>query len=142
MSQWPLVCVVIVNWRRAADTKDCLESLLRLDYRIGYAPESLVYHKEGATTGASVQQGWKSRSPFADACELRSRLLFTRRFFSKRQWMARLVIVLLAFKRLMRGDYAGSRRALAAESGATVTACVRQFLFPARREFLFMAARK
>ena len=47
--------------------------------RLGYAPDSLVYHKEGASTGANDWQE-KVRTNFADYFFITSRLKFTRKY--------------------------------------------------------------
>jgi GT2 family glycosyltransferase len=50
-------------------------------YSSAYAPESVIYHKEGATISGQINKGPASKSPLADVCSLRSKLLFTRKFF-------------------------------------------------------------
>jgi GT2 family glycosyltransferase len=51
-------------------------------WRVGYAAGSVVYHKEGASIGRGAQGGEKSYT--ADFHFMRSRLLFTRKFFPRR----------------------------------------------------------
>lgn len=48
-------------------------------FTVAHAPDSMVYHKEGGTSG-STRAGAATRPAFADYCGIRSRLLFTRRF--------------------------------------------------------------
>jgi GT2 family glycosyltransferase len=50
-------------------------------FALGYAPESVVYHKEGSTAGSSGD--WRARSEISDLCAVRSRLMFTRRYFAR-----------------------------------------------------------
>ncbi len=54
---------------------------IKKGYSSAYVPESVVYHKEGATIGGGVGKGPVVKSRLADYCSLRSRLLFTRKFF-------------------------------------------------------------
>jgi len=48
-------------------------------FALGYAPQSLVYHKVGASIGTSSNPARKS--PLCDFYSVRNRLLFTRRFY-------------------------------------------------------------
>lgn len=53
----------------------------RRQFRLAYAPESVVYHKIGQSIGTSSRPSQKSYT--CDFYSLRNRLLFTRRFFPK-----------------------------------------------------------
>lgn len=48
-------------------------------FRLGYAPESIVYHKVGASIGTSSNPARKSM--VCDYFNIRNRILFTKRFF-------------------------------------------------------------
>lgn len=48
-------------------------------YNLGFAPKSLVYHKEGVSTGGSYRK--KGKSLQSDYFSLQSKLLFTRKFY-------------------------------------------------------------
>lgn len=50
----------------------------RAGYRLGYAPEAVVYHKEGAALGSGKSEG---RSLLAEYFGVRNRIVFTRKFF-------------------------------------------------------------
>jgi GT2 family glycosyltransferase len=50
-------------------------------YSTGYVPTSVVYHKEGSTITGGADKSPAAKSQLADYCALRSRLLFTRKFF-------------------------------------------------------------
>jgi GT2 family glycosyltransferase len=52
-------------------------------YTLAYAPDSIVYHKEGGSTAGSSREN-ASKSLLADYYGVRARLLFTRKFFP---WM-------------------------------------------------------
>jgi hypothetical protein len=47
-------------------------------FSLGYAPDSVIYHKEGATIGSNHDR--KGRSLLSDQYASRNRVLFTRRF--------------------------------------------------------------
>jgi len=48
-------------------------------FHLGYAPESIIYHKKGRSIGSTIDP--KQRSLIADYYNIRSRLLFTKRFY-------------------------------------------------------------
>lgn len=48
-------------------------------FRLAYAPDAVVFHKEGGTIGSSAQRG--QRSLLSEYHLLRSRMLFTRKFY-------------------------------------------------------------
>ncbi len=71
-------------------------------FQLGYVRDSIVYHKEGATTGSSTDQ--KKRSLLSEKYASRNRVLFTKRFFP---WALPSVLVwtwLAAAHRLCWGD--------------------------------------
>jgi len=47
-------------------------------FRLGYAPDAIVYHKEGAALGSGKSEG---RSLLAEYYGVRNRLVFTRKFY-------------------------------------------------------------
>lgn len=49
------------------------------DFRLGFAPGSVVYHKIGRSAGSSTD--WRTRSAISDICDVRNRLVITKRFF-------------------------------------------------------------
>lgn len=52
----------------------------RSGFDIGYAPKSVVYHKEGRSTGNNSRSR-QTRSPASDYYQIQARLLFTRKFY-------------------------------------------------------------
>lgn len=84
----------------------------RAGFKLGYAHQSIVYHKEGATTGSAAHIQRKARSEFADRCALRSHLLFARKFHPVKKWVVWLFYIVKFIKRLMQGDVRGCTRAL------------------------------
>jgi len=84
----------------------------RAGYCIAYAPQSLVFHKEGGSTGSGAHTDWRNRSAFADACALRSRILFAKKFYPVKKWSVRLGLLMTAANRFRRGDWRGVQRAL------------------------------
>lgn len=75
----------------------------RLGIKIGYAPESLVYHKEGSTIGSSVFA--KRKSELADYYGIKNRLVMTRRLFPWALPTVYLAMVFTLFKRLLTGQF-------------------------------------
>lgn len=51
----------------------------RKGFRLAYAPDAVVFHKEGGTIGSSTQKG--KRSLLSEHYLVRSRILFTRKFY-------------------------------------------------------------
>ncbi|MGC2476934.1 MAG: glycosyltransferase family 2 protein [Candidatus Sulfotelmatobacter sp.] len=71
-------------------------------YMLGYAPDSVIYHKQGATIGSHGDR--RQRSLLSDQYLSRNRVLFTRRFLP---WALPTVLVsvcLAATERLCTGD--------------------------------------
>jgi GT2 family glycosyltransferase len=76
----------------------------RAGFRLGYAPEALVLHKEGGTIGSS--HAVERRSLLADHYLTRSRIRFTKRFYP---WFLPSVVLYSAAqsaRHLMKGDTA------------------------------------
>lgn len=74
------------------------------EFKLGYAPDSLVYHKEGASTGSNDFET-KTYSYFADYFYMTSRLKFSKRFFPFRHWLVRLATIGLGINRLRRHQF-------------------------------------
>lgn len=71
-------------------------------FRLGYAPDSIVYHKEGRSIGT---RGAERKSALADYYFLRNRLLITRRFFPSRLPTVRFAILLALANRIRRRQW-------------------------------------
>ena len=71
-------------------------------FRLGYAPRSVVYHKEGATMGSGDAP---RRSLAAEFYALRARLLFTRRHYPYALPTVYLGTLALIARRLQQGDW-------------------------------------
>lgn len=72
------------------------------DFDLGYAPDSIVYHKEGASIGSSQQRN--RRSLLSDQYLSRNRVVFTRKFYP---WLVPSVLFWVsvgAAVRLFQGD--------------------------------------
>lgn len=85
-------------------------------FKLGYAAASLVYHKEGASTGANDQQG-KTYSYFADYFFITSRVKFARKFFPLKRWFVQATMLPVAFNRLRRKQWRSMAVALCALIG-------------------------
>jgi len=79
-------------------------------FGLGFAPKSVVYHKEGASAGSDAN--WRTRSVISDLCAVRSRLLITRRFFLPYYPVVFATIVAAFFRRLLRGQPERARQVL------------------------------
>jgi GT2 family glycosyltransferase len=66
-------------------------------FRFGYAPESIVYHKEGASTGSSHRRA--NRSTVSDFYQARSRIDFVRLYHP---WFLPSVVAAVIFGALQR----------------------------------------
>ena len=79
-------------------------------YTLGYAPNSIIYHKEGASTGANSA---RSKGSFlAERYSFRNRILFTRKYHP---WMIPSVlagVVLAVLFRAASGDLKRAKNAL------------------------------
>lgn len=74
---------------------------------LGYAPESLVYHKEGGSTGAT-NLGIKKALVAADYFFLTSRLRFTRLYYPFNYPMVHLMLLGVLINRLRRRHWASA----------------------------------
>jgi GT2 family glycosyltransferase len=74
------------------------------DMRLGYAPDSLVYHKEGASTGASdaVHNSYRYDT---DYFYQTSRLRFACRYFPWQYPLVRLSLLGVSLNRLRRRQW-------------------------------------
>lgn len=71
-------------------------------FRIGYAPDSRVYHREGRSIGNA---GAKRKSYLSDYYFLRNRMRITRRYFPRRMLTVRLALLLALVNRLRRRQW-------------------------------------
>ena len=74
------------------------------EMRLGYVPESLVYHKEGGSTGATNLRG-KKTSNASDYFFLTSRIRFARRYHPYYYPLVHLMLFGVVFNRLRRGNW-------------------------------------
>lgn len=74
------------------------------EMKLGYASESLVYHKEGASTGANDREE-KTYSYFSDYFFITSRIRFARNFFPIKRWVVQLAMLPVAINRLRRRQW-------------------------------------
>jgi GT2 family glycosyltransferase len=72
-------------------------------FSLGYAPQSIVYHKVGGSIGTSSNPARKSY--VSDFYNIRNRLLFTRRFYPAALPTVRLVIIGALLLRLCMGKW-------------------------------------
>jgi GT2 family glycosyltransferase len=73
-------------------------------FRLAYAPGSIVYHKEGESTGSGSNPKYKSL--LADYYSIRARLLLTRKFFAFALPTVYLGLLVTIFNRIIRRKYA------------------------------------
>lgn len=73
------------------------------NYTLAYAPESIVYHKEGVSSGAGNNP--KQKSVYSDYFFIRSRLLYTRKFYPFVLPTVYLGLLLTIFNRIVRRQY-------------------------------------
>ncbi|MGL6077340.1 glycosyltransferase family 2 protein [Methyloversatilis discipulorum] len=73
------------------------------NFRLGYEPNAVVFHKEGGTIGSSSDTRKTSR--LSDFYLFRNRLRFTRRFFPEALPTVWLVMLLQAVRRGFRGQF-------------------------------------
>ena len=88
---------------------DYVERMKRLmpDRRLGYAAESLVYHKEGGSTG-STNLGGKKTHVSTDGYFLTSRIRFALRFYPFQYPLVHLMLLVVLLNRLRRGHWASA----------------------------------
>lgn len=85
---------------------------------LGYAPDSLVYHKEGASTGAG-NQAKKTYRFFSDYFFITSRIKFSRKHFRFRSLCVQASMLLVAAKRAKHGQFKSALVALCCLCGAS-----------------------
>jgi GT2 family glycosyltransferase len=74
-------------------------------FTLGYAPQSIIYHKEGASVGTTKQAVPKLKRLRSEYYGLRSRLLFTRTYFPTALPSVYLGIILMALTRSLKGEW-------------------------------------
>jgi GT2 family glycosyltransferase len=72
-------------------------------YRLGYCHDSIVYHKEGASTGLNGNQSKGNK--MTDYHAKRSLLIYTRNYAPDALPIIYLNLVMVVFKRIVRGEY-------------------------------------
>ena len=72
-------------------------------YRLGYCHDSIIYHKEGASTGLNSSQS--KGSSMTDYHAKRSLLIYTRNYAPYALPIIYLNLVMVVFKRLIHGEY-------------------------------------
>lgn len=75
-------------------------------YRLGFSPESIVYHKLNASVNAG-KKGNQKRSKKADYYQIENRLKFTRKYYARYLPTVYLTVIYALVKRLLKGQ--GSR---------------------------------
>jgi GT2 family glycosyltransferase len=71
-------------------------------FALGYARESVIYHKDGATIGSNLDR--RKRSILAERYLSRNRILFTKRFFPWALPTVLISVCLAAIHRFCIGD--------------------------------------
>lgn len=72
-------------------------------FRLAYAPQSIVFHKRGRATGNKIDP--KSRSKLTDYYNIRSRLLYTKKYYPVALPTVVVGVLATAFNRLRRGQF-------------------------------------
>lgn len=75
----------------------------RKGFRVGYCPQSVVFHKEGGSIGSSVRG--RSRSVLSDYYQLRNRIKFTARYRPVLLPTVLLGFAAVLFNRIIRGQW-------------------------------------
>lgn len=81
------------------------------ELHLAYAPDSIVYHAEGASTGSNDRNG-KSYVYHSDYYMLTSRLKCTRKNFPTKLWSVRLSMILVFLNRMRRRQWMSAQLAL------------------------------
>jgi GT2 family glycosyltransferase len=81
-------------------------------FELGYAPRSVVYHKEGVSIGTNAQR--LARSPLAEHYAARNRVLFTRKFYPALVPVVLGWVALSAMHRLLAGHPGKAAKIVAA----------------------------
>ena len=74
----------------------------KLYYSLGYSWNSIVYHKEGGTTGSNSML--KKKSELSDYYTIRNRILLTKKFFPSCLWSVYLGFLIVGLNRIRRGQ--------------------------------------
>lgn len=82
------------------------------EFTLGYASNSLVFHKEGGSTGAN-DLAVKTYNYATDFYFITSRLKFTQKFYPRRAFLVRLSMLGVAANRLKRKQWRSAALALA-----------------------------
>ena len=89
-------------------------------YTMGCALDSVVYHKEGASTGGSDGEK-NNKSLIADYYSLRNRIFFMKKFFPEHMWSVYLGFIITIFNRLKRRQYSRIKMIFALLIGTSET---------------------
>jgi GT2 family glycosyltransferase len=79
-------------------------------WSLGYAPGSLVFHKEGVSNGGSSSGRGKSR--LADHYFMKNRIVFTRKYYPRRLPAVYLALGVAAARRALRREWGRARMIL------------------------------
>jgi len=93
---------------------DWAQRARRAGYRLGYASQSIVYHKEGAVLGSGKST---KRSALAEYYGLRNRIVVTRKFFPLALPTVYLFCWMQVAKRVLFGQFARARMMTAVLTG-------------------------
>jgi GT2 family glycosyltransferase len=72
-------------------------------FRVGTAVDSIVYHKEGGTTGTS--KSIYNKSYMSDFYSFRSHKIFWKKYFKERYWLIYFQLVVYLVHRLLHGKF-------------------------------------
>jgi len=75
----------------------------RKGWVVGYSWDSKIFHKEGGSIGSNSRAKKKSR--LSDYYGVRSRIIFTRKFYPKYLFLVRAGLLITAAKRIIRGQF-------------------------------------
>lgn len=89
---------------------DWAERARKAGYQLGYVPQAVVYHKEGAALGSGKSAG---RSMLAEYYGVKNRLVVTQRFFPWALPTVYLFSVSQILKRCLQGNWAHARMMVA-----------------------------
>lgn len=81
------------------------------EFGLGYCAESIVYHREGASTGASDSVE-KTYRYFSDYFFITSRLKFARKYYPMHSFIVQGSMLLVALNRIKRGQWRSAAVAL------------------------------
>ena len=75
----------------------------RAGWQLGYCWQSIVFHKEGGSTGAHADPGHKSY--LSDYHSVLNRVRFTRKFYPRNVWSVKIGLLLSAANRIRRFQF-------------------------------------